>query len=1354
MATLLEDPNATKEPRRKRRRLPQAVLGVTLLALIMALGLYLTSNSFRDRVRFKVISELEATTGGRVELQGFHWNLSRLEIVADNLTIHGLEKPGEIPYAHVDHLVVRAKILSVLQRDIGLRYVRVENPVIHIVTYPDGSTNQPNPKISQQANHGELNELFNLRLGHLEAVNGLFIWNDSKAPLNFVADDVAAGMQYRATGKSYDSKVKIGKLTLNYLGPPNINSHVEANLRLRSGSIEVPQLHWATASSSMEASGSIADFHNPKVNAKYRASLDLIEAARLLRLPALRRGTLDLNGQINLISPENFLSTGRLQLKNLEWSGPSAHVAGVDGSADFSLNPNRAVASHIVAHALGGTLSGNAQVVGWTRAAKKKGSPQGSASFDVAGLQLAQAVNAMARNSPLNPQVKLASDVNGKVELQWSGPPANADAKLMLDLTAPANPPRAALPLHGSVDLTYHGSTQRIDVRKLNLASREIRLDAVGALGATSHPNAALRVNVNTTNWSELGPVLQAAGGIKLPAIDIHGHASFSGNVTGQLRTPSLTGRLEISDFDTLLPPPANAAVVPASSSSPAPNPANPERIHWDSFTANVLYSPLMLAIKNGVLRQGAAQITVNGSAGFDQSKFTGASPINAQIKIANAEIKNLQLLTGRNSPATGAITADAVITGTMDNLWGFGNLQATGGEIYGRPYQSLQSHFTVQRQNFQFTNLLLKMKEGSVRGGAGYNLETKAFGLDLRGDHFNLADFVPANSAVDISGTGDFRLNGSGTLDQPTINANAVLHGVKLNQQPAGEITIAAATAGDHLHLTGRSSLENPAFAMDGDVHLRDDFPANVKLTVQNLDIQPLIAGYMPGTPPLHSLITGSVALDGPLKRPRLLHAEVNIPQLSATVENLNIHNDGPVRFSVRDRALTIEQFHIVGTDTDLYAVGNVDLGNALAMKMRANGRVNLKVLQTLDPNILSYGSTDFELDANGTFSHPELNGKINIHNAGISIVDAPNGLTEMNGTLIFEQDHLRVETLTARTGGGNLDLTGFVRYDNGLFFDLTGTSREVRIRYPQGMSSQADARLHFLGTTQNALLSGDILIVKFGMSSHFDLTQYLARTKKPPVPANPNSVVDNIRLDLHVTSTPELQVETSLAKLSGDVDLRLKGTVANPSVLGRVNIADGDVFFNTTRYHLERGDVTFSNPVQIQPIINLDASTRVRDYDITLGFHGTPENLNTSYRSEPPLPTPDILALLAFGQTNTQNQQQTAQQSFSETASNAILGEALNTVVSNRVQNLFGISKVKIDPAANTAENPNARLLTVEQQISNKVTVTYSPNLNQTGQQVISVEYNINPNISILAIRDQNGIFGMDLRIRQRKR
>jgi hypothetical protein len=40
------------------------------------------------------------------------------------------------------------------------------------------------------------------------------------------------------------------------------------------------------------------------------------------------------------------------------------------------------------------------------------------------------------------------------------------------------------------------------------------------------------------------------------------------------------------------------------------------------------------------------------------------------------------------------------------------------------------------------------------------------------------------------------------------------------------------------------------------------------------------------------------------------------------------------------------------------------------------------------------------------------------------------------------------------------------------------------------------------------------------------------------------------------------------------------------------------------------------------------------------------------------------------------------------------------------------------------------------------------------QTSQQIIRAEYNVTRNVSIVAIRDQNGVVSFDVKIRRRRR
>ena len=214
--------------------------------------------------------------------------------------------------------------------------------------------------------------------------------------------------------------------------------------------------------------------------------------------------------------------------------------------------------------------------------------------------------------------------------------------------------------------------------------------------------------------------------------------------------------------------------------------------------------------------------------------------------------------------------------------------------------------------------------------------------------------------------------------------------------------------------------------------------------------------------------------------------------------------------------------------------------------------------------------------------------------------------------------------------------------------------------------------------------------------------------------------------------------------------------GTLAVPAVLGRIQITDGSATFAGTTYQLQRGDIYFTNPVRIDPIIDLDATARVESYDVTVGLHGTTTSLKPTYRSEPPLTEADIFNLLALGRTQEEAQlyqEQQVQQGTDPTTS-ALLGGALNATVSSRVEKLFGVGSVKIDPAFVGTLGGSAARITVQQQLSRQLTATYATNVNTSAQQLLQLQYDLNRNMSIVVTRDETGVYSVVYKLRKRYR
>ncbi|HUS19970.1 MAG TPA: translocation/assembly module TamB domain-containing protein [Terriglobales bacterium] len=1353
---LLEDANPPREetpPPRSRKR--AVILAAIFLIVVLGAAWYLRSDRFLQVVRSRVVDELERVTGGRVELKRFTWNLSQLEFVAEDLTIHGLEPPDVAPYAHIDYLKVRVKILSVFQREIGLRFVGAARPMLHIIVNPDGTTNQPVPKIKREGKGSPLDVLFQLAIDRLEMAQGELLWNDYKIPLDLKAEKVSAEMTYDLAARRYDGRLSVGGSLFTYGNYRPLTSNAELQIGLVRNEAEIKSFRWASPGSQMEASGRIRNLDDPEIDLAYTATLSATELGSTARVTALRAGTVDMKGTAK-VSAGKYATQGQLHLKGLTWRDEDLAITNVSGTSHYALNPTTVDLTGIAVQAMGGLIRGKVHVANWanTKPGAEKEIQRGEAALTLSGMQMRSlAAAASSKQMPLD-KLKATGIANGTLNARWVGTPANANAVIALDVAPPTNPAADAMPVNARLRGEYIGAQKVLHLAELNLATRSTRLQGSGTLGTDT---GRLTLKAETTDLGEFDPLLSTPSA-KFPIV-LEGRATFDGTVSGRFEQPNVRGRLEIAGFESTVTVPSSSIAPVTTAAAPAnPAPANTKKIHWDALGVDLDYSPQQIVVQNGTLRRGTAQINFSGRSSLRKGAFDKDNSVfNAKVDLRNATLPDVQSLAGTNYPVTGTVNGAVEVSGTMKTLAGQGHVQLAAGEIYGEPYKSLTSDIRFRGQDVELRNVNLAQNGARMNGNVAYNLTTKFFRFDAKAVNVDLSHVQRLKTMrATMGGIASLEASGSGTIEAPVVNAKLAIREMSVNGQVAGDFNADAVTHGRQLDIKARSNFQNADLTADGTVDLRGDFPAKIAARFNNFTVDPFLRAYMSSsTVDAKTSMSGTVDVAGPLKTPKLLRVEAKVDQLFAEVEKIKLTNAGPLSFLMEDQVVHVRQFHITGDGTDLTAEGTAQLTGNRALNLRANGVANLKLFQGFSPGLMSYGLTTLNMTVAGTMAKPAMSGQVEIKEAGVSFLDLPNGLSGINGTLVFNQDRLQVQMLTAKTGGGQLEIAGFIAYRNGLFFNLSATGQEIRLRYPPGISTSVNADLRYIGSAASSVLSGDILVTRFGVNPRFDFALYLARSKQPPTAPRANPFMDNLRLDVHVISTPELRVETSLAKISGDADLRLRGTASRPAVLGRVNVVEGEIFFSGTKYKLERGDVTFTNPVRIEPVLNMEASARVREYDITLGFHGSTDKLSTTYRSEPPLPSADIIALLALGRTREEAviTQQQSNQSFTETASNAILGQALNAAVSSRVEKLFGVSRIKIDPQVGGPENANARV-TIEQQVNNNVTLTYITNLSQSAQQVIQVEFNVTRDVSIVAVRDQNGVLGFDVRVRQRKK
>lgn len=1350
------------------------IAGGTLLIAVLAGLWYLTTDSFQAYVRGKMIAELERITGGHAEIGSFHLVPFHAQVEIREITVHGREAPGDVPLFHADHLYAQMKVISLLRAQFGFHSLTLDRPVVHVAIAADGTTNIPAVAASSHASaNASVEQLFALSIDHLTVHDGELIWADRKIPLDFDVHETRMQMDYSFLRGRYESRLTLGKVDTAYDGFRPFSWMTNIQFSLAMTFVDVESMQWSSGRSRVEASGRISNFQNPRIDASYNAAFDLAEAAAISRRRELGGGVAEFKGNGHWTA-EEFTSSGALAVRDLAWHNDQIAIAKASAASDYSITDDQIKFTKMQGKLFGGSITGDAQVDNWLhnippeqagkakkggeeiavitagRPPLKKGEKLKSLGVqtgivrlkirDLSAREIAAALSVPAHSlARFHP----AGSMAGSIDTTWRGSPSSVEIAFALSIDPPQRAATDELRVTASMQGKYRAASDALELAKFDLSTPASRVQAQGSLSASS----SLHLSIGTSNLEEWRPLVTAFGGPSNLPFRVDGNATFNGVAGGAFSAPTLAGNLVAQDFEF---------TVPATSRTPE------QQVHWDALAASVQFSAHEISLRGGSLRRGDTSADFDVSAALEKGQFTNASPFSARINLHHVDVASTAALAGYDYPVSGNADVSLQIAGTRANPHVQGHIHATGATAYGEAIANCDADLRIADGETALNDIQLVHQDAAVTGNAAYTPATRSFHFDLTGKNFDLARLRQIYvQDLPVAGRADFTFQGSGSIDAPQLKASVQVHSLAVDRELDGGLDLEAVTQNGHLHVTGTSTFVRGKMAIDGTVGLQGDFPAKVSVSLDHADLDPLWITYLGGQLTGHSSVSGTVVMEVPLKFPERFTLSGDLSDVVVEVESVKLHNQGPVHTTITTKSLAFDATHMVGEGTDVIGHGSIGFTGEMPLDLTADGQVDLRLLSSINSDLISSGAMSVHMDVSGTWHDPLPRGEIQVKNASVNYAGMPSGLSEMNGSLTFMRDQIRIVQLTARTGGGSLDFSGDVtNYNRQLNFNLTAVGKDVRLRYPPGVSSTADAELHWVGNRTSSTVSGDILVTKLAVTPGFDFGSYLERSRQAAGITPANSPLYGVKLDVAVRTAPELQMKTAVARLSGDADLRLRGSVARPSVLGRADILEGDATFNGIKFRLERGDITFANPVAIQPQLNLQATSHVRNYDLDVTVTGTPDRLSVNYRSEPPLPQSDIIALLALGRTNEESQQlqeQSGQVPFTDQASNLIINQAINETVSSRLQKLFGVSRIRIDPQGLTTEtNPTARgpQITIEQQFANNVSLTYSTNVSQSSQQIIEGEYFFTRNISAVGTRDQNGVVSFDVRIRRRKK
>ncbi|HUA61946.1 MAG TPA: translocation/assembly module TamB domain-containing protein [Verrucomicrobiae bacterium] len=1364
---------------RRARRALFALVALSTLVLSFALAAIwiLRSSWFYDHVRQRLISTIEESTGGRVEIAAFRFDWKTLRAEVRGLVLHGREPAGKAPLFRADSIAVGLKVVSIFKRDVDIQYLEVEAPRVNLIIAADGSTNIPEPRIKRAKTEDPIETVLKLKVGRFSLRHGeVDVEDRGSFPFDLAGRQLAAQLLYDANGPRYRGDLEIQPLDVRWNGHPQTNIAVHTSLTFEKNQIGVDKLALASGASALELSGSIRDLAAPRATFQYKANVAAADAARILqirglvgRVEARGKGQWSGAGGYSVEGPwkaagvgyrtgdvalEGFGVSGSLRADSQAVRLSAVQLAGsiaglfqrsalnVDGSvAGVEVHGDELRLLNLAMNVLGGTFHGD-------------GSLRNFEEFQVSGEIAdiaARRVVALQSREALPWDALVSGRVAADGSLAHNGA-LHAAGELAM---APA---AGSAPVDGHVTATYDSRTGIVDLGHSSIHLPSSRVELSGAIGRQ------LQVYLETRDFNDVLPALGESTKSLPVALD-KGDARFDGTVTGKLDDLHFRGHAVAS------------------------------RIVYqgqliDRVQADVVGSPENVKAQNATVDIGALRAQGEVAVALADWKTSPASLIYGKGSLRNAPVAELAKLAGRpDVPVSGTLDASAEITGTIGNPLAEGDVTLTKAVVRGEPVDRMNAHVRysgtrVEASSAQLTSGAKQLALSGTfdhppdawnTGRLVFQVSSNAMPLDqihaveearpgVKG-----AVTVTANGAIDLAPP---QGNEQGWRIHD-LHLNVTGQGLQLADQPIGDVHLSANSQGQTLRAHVDSAFAGSAVTGDGEWQLTGAYAGSATVKFSRLDFANLRQWIAPNTESgaaFGGSAEGELRIDGPALEPQQLRTELRIPKLEllppagavppSATEALTLRNSGDIVVSMVNSAVKVESARLVGRSTDLSMTGAAHLQPKAGLDLQVHGHVDLALVRDLNRDFQASGTVTTEATVRGTLDSPQVSGRTEFQNASFNIVDLPNGISKANGVITFAGQQATIQSFTGETGGGTISLSGFAGLNSGqLLFRLAARAREVRIRYPEGVSTVANANLSLTGTSDRSMLSGTVTIQRASFNPQSDFSSLIAASAQPvETPSARTGLLGGLYFDVQVNTASDLQFQSSLTQdLQADASLQVKGTFSNPAILGRINITRGQVLFFGTKYSVSQGSVSFYNPLRIEPIIDVSLETKAQGVDVTLTISGPLHHLNLTPSSDPPLSFNEIVALLATGRTPTSDpallaQQTSAPQSWQQMGASALLGQAIASPVAGRLQRFFGVSNLRIDPAITGVDNTPQARLTLEQQVTPDITFTYITNVTTSNPQVVRVEWSISRRWSAVAVRDENGIFGVDFFFKKR--
>ncbi len=1292
--------------RKIRKSRVLAAMGAVVLGLLAAaagLVYFLGSDDFRVMAADNIVRAIEDRTGLETSLERFEIDFMDQGFAIDGLILRGEEDRADAPLLEIERVAVGLRWNALLFRQIDLTSLEIVRPRFRLEIGDNGQTNVPPPP---ERPAGEPPR-FELAIGDLNVTGGQFSFDEERVDIDFRLSDVGGRFDY-----AEDTGILAGRLEwagqVAWEDGLQIPYALGVDFDYTPGGVLVHGIEAVSGESRLELQGRIDSILPPFSGVlAYTGVADLAFMNHFFPDDEFEGG-MELVGELDF-SSTHFASSGRMRSPRLrfhEWTGSN-----VSSQYAYTFPDGVLTADNLEADAFGGRATGAVRVLPLPGPSR--------AELDLAYQDIDAAL--LRGFYPWGPDPVLDSSVSGTMAGWFRGRFDDFDLSGEAAFS-PSEPtaPGAALHLPVAGTTFYRGRPGEVELQGMAGQLGATSLEASGLVGAEGVDLTVDLVSGDLTDLAFVDPRARGTG-------------SFAGSIRGSWPRPDAAGRFTLEGYE-----------FEVGGSGPLP---------IDRIAGRIELAGDVAALDAVRLDVGESHLVIDGE--IDVRTLEPALDVEVDA-VDVSEIADRMAV-----PAAGRLSGRLRVD-SLAPIEASGLVQVAGLEYDGIGLGDAASDVTVNGDTVRLRNARLRQGPSTVTGDLEFDRATGALDSTLQASGHELAAFRWLGVPDALGGTvrtADFTIGG--TPANPLIDGRAVIDDLRFREQAFDEAVVTVSTVDD----ADGSPLTAARIEMGSDLRIDveldtfdDNYPFAGRAAFTRYDAAGIV-GMAPGT----VLVTGMARFDGELNDLESIDGEGEVAELRVFLDEEAIASP-PFPFDFDAEEVRLSRVELAGEVTSMTIDGDVSLAADSEIDFAVNGDVNLtllssSVLSARFPNLETSGTLSISGSVVGTLANPELDGFAVLNSAAISHPDLFLGLSELNGDIQFTGDQINVFDVTGVAGGGAVTVGGAIGVEGirPSRLDLQAEGRDIRVRTPQGLRAAFDASLSLRGTLESPALDGNADISSLSFEESFEEFLTLFGESSGGGLSADAGLFDALVLAVHVQGERGIRIENELARVDARLDLDIGGTLGQPTLTGRVESIDGVLDLQENRYLITRGTVDFVDPVGIEPRIDVQAETELRDYRVILTITGTGSDIQMAMSSDPPLPQLEIVSLMAGGRTREElaGASNAGAVPTSEELFQGAAATLVSDLLSERVGSRFGLgSLVRIDPFLVGAENDPAARITISEQVTRDLIVTYSQDLSSNRQEIILIEYFLNNRTSFIASRDETGAVGLDIRLRTRFR